>query len=174
MTPALHLTLGALGLGAFVWSILWAIRPLKEAARVARDRRSRDSLHALGQPLGSSMEDIQYKLFGALYGFPSCCVNEFCTSYCMDTRNQYPDGPWMGTGYMPCISCAPTAAQDFDKFVAEHIATKRICPLPFPSELSRTATDAALSFVAEMEIDAINAAKPRLRGQPAYAHAYQA
>lgn len=120
------------------------------------------------------MEDIQYKFFGALYGFPSCCVDAFCASYCRETLMRHPNGPWMGTGYMPCSSCAPKAAQDFDRFVAERIAPKRICPLPFPSELSRTATDAALSFIAELELDAIEAAKPRLRGQPAYAHAHQA
>jgi hypothetical protein len=76
-------------------------------------------------------QPLRYSAFGNHFGFPECCVTAFATDFCNTTRNLYPEGPWMGTGFIPCACCAESAL-DFDKFVAERITPNRLCPTPFP------------------------------------------
>jgi hypothetical protein len=148
MSPDVHVALGAVCLAAYIAAMNWALRPLRESTGSRRAVARRDA-----DEQAESDRQRQYKLFGAIYGFPACCVQAFCSSHCSETRVQYPDGPWMGTGFVPCITCAP-AALDFDRFIAEKVAPARICPSQFPSELSGSAVDAALAVVAEMELSA--------------------
>jgi hypothetical protein len=62
---------------------------------------------------------------GRFYGYPECCIEAFP---CESVRV----GPWMGTGFLACPRCAPTAERNFDAWVAEHIATGREASQPFP------------------------------------------
>jgi hypothetical protein len=78
-------------------------------------------------------KDIRFSTLGSYFGFPECCVKEFTANYCETTRRLYPEGPWMGTGFIPCPCCAP-AALEFDQFVANHITPNRRCSTPFPND----------------------------------------
>lgn len=117
------------------------------------------------------MDDIQYRLLGALYGFPTCCVRAFCTTYCSETKAHYPKGPWYGTGFIPCLSCAPAAAKDFPRFVAEKITPNRLYAVPFPGEPSRDTHDATMSFIAQLEMDQDEVVRPPKRLRFSLAHA---
>lgn len=84
------------------------------------------------------MRNNMWNAFGRHAGFPTCCIQAFCRDCCEDTKELYPAGPWMGTGFVPCLECAPTAAKDFEKFVATHIAPRRLNRKPFPQGWSET------------------------------------
>jgi hypothetical protein len=99
------------------------------------------------------MAQLQYRLMGALFGFPACCVQAFCATCCTETKTRYPRGPWMGTGFIPCLSCAPKAL-NLKRFVAEEIAPNRLCAAPFPGEFSPETQDAALMLIANLGLDA--------------------
>jgi hypothetical protein len=73
-----------------------------------------------------------WKECGKEYGYPACCIDAFTTDGCADTEEQFPEGPWYGTGYVPCVQCAPKCLADFQKFINENIAPKRIFPFAFP------------------------------------------
>jgi hypothetical protein len=75
----------------------------------------------------------QLAALGKYFGFPNCCIEEFLSTQSHATWTKYPDGPWVGTGFMPCVSCADKAL-DFDKFVADNITPHRACPTPFPDQ----------------------------------------
>ena len=81
------------------------------------------------------MDNTRYSevAFGRYFGYPACCVAEFKATVSMATKFLYPNGPWLGTGFIPCSRCAP-AALDFESFVAEHITPNRLCHLPFPQQ----------------------------------------
>lgn len=70
---------------------------------------------------------------GIHFGFPECCIKEFTADYCETTKRLYPEGPWVGTGFIPCACCA-AAALDFPTFVAERITPNRLCSTPFPDQ----------------------------------------
>jgi hypothetical protein len=76
-------------------------------------------------------QPLRYSALGSYLGFPECCVAAFSTDFCATTKNLYPEGPWMGTGFIPCACCAEEAL-NFDKFVAERITPNRLCASPFP------------------------------------------
>lgn len=76
-------------------------------------------------------QPLRYTALGSYLGFPECCVTAFSTDFCATTKNLYPEGPWMGTGFIPCAGCAEEAL-NFDKFVAERITPNRLCATPFP------------------------------------------
>lgn len=80
-----------------------------------------------------------WRLFGALYGYPACCIEQFCTESQDEVLasnapggRRDDDAPWDGTGFIPCSDCAPAARADFPKFVAERIAPARQCKTTFP------------------------------------------
>lgn len=73
----------------------------------------------------------QWTKMGHFYGYPECCVNQFTTDCCAETKATYPSGPWRLTGYVPCMDCASKAIGDFDKFVAEAIIPNRESNLAF-------------------------------------------
>lgn len=79
-------------------------------------------------------KDIWFTTLGNHFGFPECCVKEFAANYCQPTKELYPEGPWLGTGFVPCPCCAPAAAADFEHFVANRITPNRSCSTPFPDD----------------------------------------
>ena len=85
---------------------------------------------------------------GRYFGFPDCCTAEFDNDSCHATRWAYPDGPWLGTGFMPCLDCAPKAL-NFDQFVARHIVPNRVCHLPFPQQPHGLAMTAVIDRLLE-------------------------
>lgn len=63
---------------------------------------------------------------GKYFGFPQCCIDQFCTDCCHDTKEQYDfRAPWDGSGYVPCLTCAAVAVKDFPAFLATHINPSR-------------------------------------------------
>ncbi len=76
---------------------------------------------------------LLWEAFGLYFGFPACCTQEFMANGCADTKRQFPHGPWLGSGFVPCLKCAP-AAQDLTRFVADVIQPQRLCSAPFPNE----------------------------------------
>ena len=77
------------------------------------------------------LNHLRAAALGYLFGFPECCITAFETDFCRVTKALYPDGPWLGTGFMPCACCAKDAL-DFDQFVAERITPNRLCTAAFP------------------------------------------
>lgn len=77
---------------------------------------------------------------GIHYGYPTCCIRAFLHRLSMgeaeleaDNAAYHDHAPWYGTGYIPCSVCREAAAIDFDKFVAERIAPRRLEGVPFPN-----------------------------------------
>jgi hypothetical protein len=68
------------------------------------------------------------------FGYPRCCIKQFCETRCAETKRTYPRGPWMGTGYIPCLSCAAEAQKDFPAFVLKNISPYRLFTQPFPKD----------------------------------------
>jgi hypothetical protein len=72
---------------------------------------------------------------GLEMGYPCCCIDAFLKDFCQETKERHPEGPWMGTGYIPCPVCAEQAlAQGFEVFVQSHIQPRRVSPIPFPQD----------------------------------------
>lgn len=69
---------------------------------------------------------------GVYYGFPLCCAIAMETNFCFDTKDAYPDGPWVGSGFVPCLACAKKAVENFSRFVEQNIKPNRVCKSPFP------------------------------------------
>lgn len=84
------------------------------------------------------MSENIWNAFGRHAGFPTCCIQAFSRNCCEDTKDLYPSGPWMGTGFVPCLECAAEAAQNFEKFVATRITPRRLNRKPFPQGWSQT------------------------------------
>jgi hypothetical protein len=91
-----------------------------------------------------SQLDVQWRALGQHFGYPQCCVEEFLKDCCQTTKDRYPNGPWLGTGYIPCPCCAAKAAGNFDDFVATVIAPVRLAATPFPEEGCDDAIDNAI------------------------------
>jgi hypothetical protein len=77
---------------------------------------------------------FQWRVMGKAFGYPHCCIAEFEKDSCQTTKDLYPTGPWLGTGYLPCSCCAPKAAENFDAFVAKHIDPHREVYASFPDD----------------------------------------
>lgn len=73
----------------------------------------------------------RWHALGVYLGYPICCVFSFCDTLSEDTRDKYPNGPWVGTGFIPCVNCAPHAL-DFERFVKDKIEPQRLSSVPFP------------------------------------------
>lgn len=71
---------------------------------------------------------------GLFYGYPACCIEAFSTSEHFHVWKKYPALASMGTGYCPCMECAPQVQLDWSRFQAEKITPHRSCSTPFPSE----------------------------------------
>jgi hypothetical protein len=65
-------------------------------------------------------------------GYPQCCIDAFNRDENHDTIAAFPNGPWIGSGFIPCLQCASKAALNFGRFVDEKITPNRKCPAPFP------------------------------------------
>ncbi len=77
--------------------------------------------------------DDKWFALGIYYGYPICCIDQFTRNTCSQTKAQYPDAPWFGTGFIPCLDCAEKIGVDFTRFVNETITPNRIAEIPFPS-----------------------------------------
>lgn len=76
--------------------------------------------------------------FGSYFGFPDCCIASFERGGQRDVIAAFPDGPWLGSGFIPCMDCAPRAEKHFSRFVEEEIQPRRIRSLPFPADGDET------------------------------------
>lgn len=65
-----------------------------------------------------------FETLGSFLGYPSCCVAQFCNP---DARQNSGDGPWIGTGFLACVSCAQQIRRrgDFMGWVADNITPNR-------------------------------------------------
>lgn len=87
---------------------------------------------------------LRWKALGEYFGFPECCIKEFLETACQSTKDRYPEGPWSGTGFLPCLQCSEKALE-FKSFVRDYITPHRVCPTPFP----RNGSIARMDIVAE-------------------------
>ena len=85
-------------------------------------------------PLSAPSEEVWFRVWGNFFGYPSCCVEAFLHNWCHETKDHYPEAPWMGTGYIPCLSCAQKALPDFQAFVDAELAPHRKFWKPFPQD----------------------------------------
>jgi hypothetical protein len=68
-------------------------------------------------------------------GYPRCCINAFLKDFCEETKQRHPEGPWMGTGFIPCPACAEEAlSRGFEVFVEAKILPERVSSIPFPND----------------------------------------
>jgi hypothetical protein len=81
-----------------------------------------------------SIRAAVHKKIGRFLGYPECCLQAFAQDTCQVTKVKYPNGPWWGTGYVPCSDCAEKCLVNFSQFVGQHITPRREAPAPFPSE----------------------------------------
>lgn len=64
---------------------------------------------------------------GLYFGYPICCVLEFCHKYQMGSHVGVPDSKFTGTGYVPCAACAEQPVEDVLAYIKKH----RHAPTPF-------------------------------------------
>lgn len=81
--------------------------------------------------MGAVIENRTWREWGEYFGFPECCIQQFEKDFCAQVKRNYPNGPWLGTGYVPCDCCAPKAEPNFRAFVASVITPNRKCQMPF-------------------------------------------
>lgn len=77
--------------------------------------------------------DPYFAATGLFFGFPECCIEGFITDYNEKTKVHYPEAPFIGTGFVPCICCAESATHNWPEFKAK-IEKNRISTLPFPED----------------------------------------
>lgn len=70
----------------------------------------------------------KWHLHGKYFGFPDCCIEEFCSPDFVPLLNE--PFPLNGTGYVPCKECRKKSVKELVKVIAEN----RKCPVPFPSQ----------------------------------------
>lgn len=77
---------------------------------------------------------------GRHFGYPACCV---AWAYLYEQSGlvapligarapDIPEGPWKGTGFIPCVVCRPAYAADPVGWIARNITPNRECGAPFP------------------------------------------
>lgn len=81
-----------------------------------------------------SVQAATKKKIGRYLGYPECCLQAFGRDTCQVTKDKHPNGPWWGTGYVPCEACAAKCLVNFTLFVEQHIAPRRQAPVPFPQD----------------------------------------
>lgn len=53
------------------------------------------------------VQEPYYVAAGLFFGFPECCIDGFLNdNYNHQTKVAHPEGPYRGTGFVPCIACA--------------------------------------------------------------------
>ncbi|KGX39663.1 hypothetical protein [Burkholderia pseudomallei] len=86
------------------------------------------------RPLYAASDEAWWRIVGNFFGYPSCCVEAFVRDNCDATKTRYPQAPWIGTGYVPCLACAEKALPDFQAFVDTKIAPHRKLKEAFPRD----------------------------------------
>ncbi len=57
------------------------------------------------------IEEMNLMERGLYFGYPACCVLQFCRDYAMSNRSSIPDSKFIGTGYVPCRAFAHQIAR---------------------------------------------------------------
>lgn len=71
----------------------------------------------------------QWRWFGEYYGYPECCVEEFCSI----GEGPFNSNQFTGTGYVPCRHCVTTSCPtDLVKLIGE----RRVSTIPFLLDVS--------------------------------------
>ena len=83
-----------------------------------------------------------WTFMGAFYGFPPCCINEFCTIH-YSKRQLNENHPAYGTGYVPCNNCKTqiSSMQSFRKFIESNIEPYRFMKRHFPADMVYSITE---------------------------------
>lgn len=159
----MHLALtGGLATVCLVAGARWALQPLTDYAAI---EGVPEGCEPSSGPRGVGRRRLlQWEAFGLYYGFPACCTREFMANSCADTKRAYPDGPWSGSGFIPCAACAQ-AAHDWPRFIAEVIQPQRLCVTPFPQEGPNEVADAILAMVHAPEPHRLTQSLLRWRGR---------
>lgn len=112
-------------------------------------------------------DDHYHRTLGAYCGYPQCCVDFFLT-------NRYPadvvgPGPWEGTGFIPCPSCAATIrSYGFEPFVAMRITPNRLAPRRFPDLGSKEDVEAIQRRIDEGTMNIRGVARRSPTGRTLY------
>lgn len=98
------------------------LRSLEAVLRSTASRPER-----LGSPsarfLGPGDPRVYWTNLGRYFGYPECCIRAFLE------QDFERGGPFDGTGYRPCRTCATRPEAE----VLAHIASRRKHPEPFPA-----------------------------------------
>jgi len=126
---------------AAVVAPIWALLPATQAASLTpptrvcavydpglyrtewRWRADRTSLYRLWVEFSDAVAG--WHLQGRYFGYPACCTDQFFS------HPHVTQHPLLGTGYIPCTSCAARAP---DALCAD-LAAQRVCPTPFPDDV---------------------------------------
>lgn len=76
---------------------------------------------------------------GTYYGFPSCCVENFCNSFAAQIYEKHPNHPMNGTGYVPCETCVEPSKNY--SFFSELINQNRFSSAKFPDDSNEKELD---------------------------------
>jgi hypothetical protein len=71
----------------------------------------------------SESQIAHFKKMGKMFGYPECCIAEFCI-----VEIPRPIRQFNGTGYLPCAECNKKTEQE----LLDVIAKNRKFPKPFP------------------------------------------
>ena len=111
--------------------------------------------------ISSFKEEPGLTASGLFYGFPECCISSFAKFEQLEVFEKFPDLPSIGTGFVPCIKCAPKVKLNWLAFKKENIIKNRHCKEEFPAmEVKRS--DYHLFFIklsCELGIDPFEASK---------------
>lgn len=58
------------------------------------------------------LKEPYYTVAGLMYGFSECCIEGFVENFNKDTKKHFSDGPYMGTGLIPCLCCAKSIKEN--------------------------------------------------------------
>lgn len=73
------------------------------------------------------IEEMNLMERGLYFGYPVCCVLEFCRKYQMGCHVGVPNSKFIGSGYVPCPACVEQPVEDVLAYIQKH----RHAPSPF-------------------------------------------
>lgn len=104
----------------------WRYRVLSDTARsaakglyfhfemqISRFRYARRDELYRQSPLSYQALKFRWRVFGLYFGYNSCCVQAFIRHDVDPESYPKPDGPWIGTGFIPCEPCGQRALDTY-------------------------------------------------------------
>ena len=90
-------------------------------------------------------EKRYYYMVGRYFGYPDCCITSFIFNIETSLLYRKPEQLEAAShGFVPCPSCAASILSG--KKMVDDLISDRVCPLPFPHEMSEVVDEDILTF----------------------------